>query len=574
MSRRSLAAAAVSFALISSGTLPLLGTAHADTCASWTDPKDDATTKELGQEQLRDANMDILSASITTVGDKIVGTVKVQDLFEQGYSDTGDRYIVSFKAAGSIVRMLAERTETDQTAKLTNVSGGTAVATAMWDHNDNTVTITATQAEVDKVAGKATAGIAATDLYAFTATHVAGTSENLYDQSRPAASVTYTVGAPCSPAIAPMVLPEPKADCNDVTDGASDGVVTVSAPVATQNDADLDISWVAFNSTPETFYAYLKIADLAEKPANFMGDRFDVTFKAGAKTFTFSAGRMTTGKSVTTHHTSGKVGTTINAGLKVRGYFDLTKNMVVLTVDRVSLDTVNAAPIPDGTTVTDVSAKSFGTMPANYFAADTAQATNAADRVYTFGANKCFPPPPGVLTNVGKTTVQYTDAVEVAAKLTNAAGTALAGKTVSFTVGTKTVSQTTNADGVATTSINPGLSAGTAYTLVTKFAGDSSASEVTIETPFSVTAEKTKITLAVKKSGTSRTVTAKLVDDDNKAITGQVVTWYVNGKKVSAPKTNSSGVVTLTTAKPTQTVKAVFAGVSGKYLTSFAQVKV
>jgi hypothetical protein len=177
-----------------------------------------------------------------------------------------------------------------------------------------------------------------------------------------------------------------------------------------------------------------------------------------------------------------------------------------------------------------------------------------------------------VLANTGAVTAQFTDAAAVAAKLTTEAGTALAGKAVKFTIGTKSVTATTGADGVATALLDPATPAGT-YHLVTSFAGDASAANVELSTPFTVTTEVTKLTLKVAKSGTSRTVTATLRDDDGKPVAGQTVVWYVNGKKVSSPRTSSAGTVTLV-AKATQTVVAQFNAVAGKYAASKATQKV
>jgi hypothetical protein len=169
---------------------------------------------------------------------------------------------------------------------------------------------------------------------------------------------------------------------------------------------------------------------------------------------------------------------------------------------------------------------------------------------------------------------QFSDAAAVKAKLVSAAGAPLVGKTVTFTLAGKTATGTTGADGVASATLDPGVVAGTAYTLVAAFAGDSSAGAATVSTPFTVTVEATKLTLKVVKSGSARTVYATLKDDDGKALAGQPVTWYINGKKISTPTTNSAGQVVLKTAKPTQTVMAKFAGVSGKYAPVSVSAKV
>jgi hypothetical protein len=574
MSRRALGAAIAATAMLSSGLLPLLGTAHAETCASWTDPKGDATTNAMGLPATNDDNMDIVSASLTTVGGDVVATIKSTKLLAGAYTDAGDQFVVQMTASGSIVRFVAERSETTEAAKVTNIAGSaTGVARVVFDYIDSTVTISAAQAEVDKAAGKAVAGAEATNLAASTGNHVDGQALMPYDTAPAPAGTTYTVGAQCSPVVPPATLPQPAAGCATFTDGATDAAPVIAGPATAPNEPELDIKSVAIDSTPEALRAYIKVTALGAKPANFQGDRYELTFTLGTKVYTIAAGRMAMGKSVTAVPTRGQVGTTTNDALKVRGTFDIPNNTVVVSLDRASLDTVNGEPVTNGMTATAVSAKTVALQPGLQFTADTAQATDVAERTYTFGNSPCFGPPPAVLANTGKTTVQWTDAAAVAAKLTNAAGAALAGKAVKFTVGSKSVTATTGGDGVARAALNPGVAAGS-YSLVTSFAGDSSADKVSLTTPFTVTAEKTKIVLSVVKSGAKRTVTAKLLDDDGHAVVGQLVTFYVNGKKVSSPKTSSKGVVTLTTAKPTQTVKAVFTTVTGKYTGSTAQTKV
>jgi hypothetical protein len=380
----------------------------------------------------------------------------------------------------------------------------------------------------------------------------------------------------------PAGYPSP-ADCKTVDDGtASDGTpLILGAPVPAApdtyapNDEDFDIRTAAINTTPTEIIAYLKIAKLGDGPTQtngqnvpWVGDRFVFQFNVGAKQLTYADGR-----------TVGPLAGQANAPKQVptngvlTSVFDKTNSYVILKVGRAGLEAAAGVPVPDGTVLTKLLFQTTALGTKADFRADQAKAATEAQQVYTVGDNACFPPPPSKLLNAGAVRTQFTDAAAVAASLTNEAGAGLAGKTVKFTVGSKSVTAVTDTEGVAQTTIDPGLPAGT-YSLVEAFAGDGSAAAVTLTTPFTVTPEVTKVTFKIVKSGQKRTVIATLKDDDGKYVVGQLLNWYVDGRKVASGRTNSSGAVTLATAKPTQTVKGDFTGVSGKYLKSSYTSKV
>jgi hypothetical protein len=376
---------------------------------------------------------------------------------------------------------------------------------------------------------------------------------------------------------AAAVLPEgyPKDGCWTLDDPSGDGY----KGAVNVNDDDLDLRGLAVNTTDTDLKAYLKVTNLA-MPSPTGGHLYSVTFTTSNKTVELAVGEADSTQSAVPEAVRGswntaKVDAVVKTAVTVTATFDKNNDFVVISAPIAQLATALGTPFAVGTQVINLSAGSAWVYTPNkqVFPGDTVTHTDPEKKKYTLGTSPCFPAPPGVLSNVGVTSVQYTDAAAVAAKLTNAGGTALAAKSVTFTIGSKSVTATTGADGIARAALNPGLTAGT-YTLVTKFAGDSSAGEVTKSVPFTVTAERTRTTLSVRKSGTSRTVTAKVLDDDGRPVVGQAVTFYVNGKRVSVVKTTSAGTAVLKTAKPTQTVKAVFSAVSGKYLTSSAQMKV
>ena len=585
MSRRVLGTAALAAGILATGLVPfVIGSANAAACPSWTDNPGDATTNQSGVAQLADDNMDIVAATLSTSGTDTVATIKVKEL-NASFSDLGDRFKLQFSAGGKIVYLFADRDFTGDYAGAQSASDPTIssdTGTATWDTATDTVTIKVPQAAIDIAATISTKGLVATGIGAGTGTQAMAVPAYSYDSAPSPSGTTFTVGAACSggggpaptgsPTSGPPTTPPPASTagegypastCTTFTDATGDGVVT-----AGPNDPDLDITAAAINTTPTHIVAFIKIATLGDKPANYHGDRFDFFFTAGEKTYTYQAGRAT---SPAVDPTKAQQGTTTNAALKFEETFDKANNFVIIKVERAGLNTVHGSAIADGTTLTAVGFKTHALAASLTLGADTAQATAVADRVYKLGESPCFPPL--TLAYLGKTTTQFSDAVAVSAKVTNPAGAAMTGKDVTFKVGTASVTAKTGADGIARASLNPGLAAGS-YSLVTTFAGDSAWNAVSAPTPFTVAIEKTRIVLTVAKSGTKRTVTAKLLDDDGRPVAGQVVTWYINGKKVSAPKTNASGAVTLTTAKPTQTVKAVFATVTGKYAGSTAQAKV
>lgn len=574
MSRRALGSALLAAGLLTSGAAPFLSSAHAagSGCVSWTATKDNANFQS--QAALADKSMDIVGVSLATVGTDVVASITVQQLNWKTSQQVGDRYSLSGNFGGTNLIFWVERDDTGTRSGIDNITTSSTAAdgaaTVTWDYPANTVEISTTPAELDKAVGHASAGTDATGLSAGTKLQIGGQGSG-YDPGAPAPDgTTYVIGAACDPPLG--TLPMPKADCGTNDAGTGDGTAEVSGN-KTGNDTDLDITSFAVNSTDKKLFAYLKVSTLGDKPANFTGDRFEFHFTVGANAYTYAVGRQTVGTNLTQTTYGQKNNTATTPPLGVVGRFLKASNTVVIEIDRTGLDAANGTPVADGVTATAVSAKSFALAPDDAFTADTVQGTAPADS-WTIGQNPCFPPPPGVLANVGKVVGQYSDAIAFATKLTTKGGVALAGKTVSFKLGSKTLpTAKTGTDGVARLTVNPGLPAG-AYNLVTAFAGDDSAGPQTLTTPVTISIEKTAITLSVIKSGSNRTVVAKLLDDDKHAVSGVTLVWYINGKKVSSAKTNSAGTATLKTAKPTQTVKAYFATVSGKYQTASATKKV
>lgn len=592
------ASAAVAAALV------FAGSASAASCPTWTDPSGDAS---LDLPMTEDPGLDIVRTTISSTGANVVVQVKVAELSDD-YSGPGDEIGVEMTVNGKELLVYTDRDEgLVAGAGVYNITDETSGdATAKYDVATDTVTITATQAQFDAALGSAGKGKPATAVSGYASWQVLTSPNPTFDTAPAPAGTAIVIGtecaasgtpAPTGPAIpSPTTSPSPstgpatypKAGCNTVSDGTGDsGIAPVAGGPAVLGDADLDLTGLVLGTTPTEFVAFLRVADLKALPPHGNGHRFEVSFTHNAKVINIFAQQLdgivtaendalsSTGvvKPNPPVNTGGRVAGAYDAKLKVTSTFDVTNNVVILRLTRASLDEVAGKPAPDGTTVTLVSGASWIVLPTSSHRTDQAIAATPAAQVYTFGDSPCFEAPAAKLANTGRTSVQYTDAAAVAARLTDSAGQPLAGKTVTFAVGSRSVTARSGSDGVAKAALNPGVTAG-AYSLVTSFAGDATAGKVSLTTPFSVVAEKTRIVLSVAKNGTRRTVTAKLLDDDGRAVAGQVVTWYVNGKKVTTSRTTSAGIATLTTAKPTQTVKVVFTAVTGKYLGSTAQAKV
>lgn len=586
MSRRTLSSAALAAALLTSGLTPLLGTAHADNCATWTDgagdsrpPNTAGVTGVPGSD-----NLDIVRTSVQTIVDKIVVTIKLKDLSETGYELAGDKFESQMTLGGTNVFFSVTRAETGVTAQVK----GPGTGAATYSFADNSVIISTTQAELDKAAGKSTKDLEAKGLATTTWAQANGTALGQYDGSQARADVVYIVGAQCSPvALPPAPLKLPSAGCKTLSDDTGDAIAKLNhggltnQPVGS-NEPALDIAGVAMNTTPTKVIAFLHVPGLPAK-APYNGDQFKVGFSVRYATtdsnplfLDFTVER----RNSAVRGENATVLTSASEAISVSATFDIANKYVIIAIDRASFEEASVTKglvIPtNGTTVSNLQARSravtVGGATQVGLDYDVVAPGEDKTRTYTLGESPCFEPTVSKLTNLGPATIQFGDVLDVSAKLTSATDEPFANKSVKFTLGSVSTTATTDAEGVATGKLTPTASAGT-HNLVISFAGDPDTKASTATKPVTVSPEVSELTLTVKKSGTKRTVTAKLAEDDGKAMAGQVVTWYVNGKKVSAPKTNSGGLVTISTAKIGQTVKAVFAGVADKYAGSDASTK-
>ena len=385
----------------------------------------------------------------------------------------------------------------------------------------------------------------------------------------------------------PLPADYPAAGCFTYTDPADDATDPSGAFFT---DPTVDISGFALETTDTSLKAYTRVPGLSNNPqdaAPIDGRRFTLkftfnkhVFSASGSEYAMGSGPIRDGLAQTGqagHTTQLGVDTPavdptdpnfitnkgyVDSGLKVT--FDFTNGWVNFDLPIADIEKYGGAKFTGDLTGIVVQGQTdeyaVGTI---WDSAPDLDDNNAAVGKWTVGDNKCFGPPAAVITNLGATKVQYGDTATVSSKVTDASGAPVSGAPVTFALGRLITNAKTNDDGVATAKLTPTSAAG-AYSLVATYAGSDTVGKATLSTPFSITTEKSLLALRSTSSGTKRTVTATLRDDDRHALAKQVVAWFVNGKAAGKSTTSSTGTAKFV-AKHGQTVKAVFAGVTGKY---------
>jgi hypothetical protein len=400
------------------------------------------------------------------------------------------------------------------------------------------------------------------------------------------------LGAPPSSADAPPAPQYPLATCatrvNDILDDAAPKYSVqnfekyAEAPDPRGSVDGLDITAVTFRLTATRVYAFMTLKDVPEKPRDTDSAygyrmwfsrgpkiaRFDQVFvnpthlehglapAPGTGDFpTASVGETETG------------GTTPLSGLG--GGIDVAKDVVYVYGDRASLEAQLGGPLADGDELTGIHARTFlretdGKLAAGVVTrpADTTEATGAA-AVQKVGDNRCFA---ASTVTVSSPTAQYGDRVTLSATLADEAGAPMAGRQVAFTVPGESGARTLTTDAAgAVTVVLPSAPAGTTRYTVTyrgdDFTGDGLGRGTLTTRPETIRMAPLK----VARSGTARTVTATLTEDDPRAFAKQKVDWYVNGKKVATVVTDAGGRSVFKGARAGQKVQARYAGLAGRY---------
>lgn len=593
-------------------------------CPVWTDPKGDATTGQEPTGTLTDDQMDIVSASLANDGANVVATIGDVALGDTA-SDFGDEFHINFTIGGKELQAYADRggslgdpltSPVGFDAGFYNITDDVSgAATAKYDTKANTVTITGTVAELSKALGADAAGKEATAIVAETQDYLPNVGGFVYDDA--ATKATFTVGADCGGGSAPAVAPSasaspaaspqpspsatptatvgapaaaglPSADCFLAKDPKGDAVLSplVGGP-GLPNDPDLDTTSLTLGSDAKNLVAYVKVDKLDAGPAYTEGHRFYVSFTFNKHNFTMAGSAYKNGEEQLRDGLSqtGQVAATtqlavdgvssaidperftgagtgfVDSGLKYT--FDLKNSYVIARLPLTDLEKFGKAPAA-GAVLTGVYASAnsdnFATATGVDSIPDGTSSSAPGKLTYSFGDNHCFAPPPSPLTYVGALKAQYGDTAAVAAKLVDSAGKPVVGKVVTFSLGASKATGKTGTNGVAKAALLVKDKAGKRTLTIT---GDGAKTSV----PFTVLVEKT----VLNATGTKGDVTATLLDDDRHPVTGQVITFTLGSKKVTA-RTDAKGVAKAT-GMPPGNVKVAYAGAAGMYSAANATTK-
>ncbi|HWL35382.1 MAG TPA: hypothetical protein VNQ77_04250 [Frankiaceae bacterium] len=378
---------------------------------------------------------------------------------------------------------------------------------------------------------------------------------------------------------AETLLPQiPDKDCAErVADPAGDGHVNWH-PSGELDDPrgsldPLDITGVTVRVTATRVIAFMALKDIptAMRPTDTAYGYY-MWFTYGAKTARFQHVLVNSNQSAIGPggFPTGSVGTGTNGGTNpLRGLgadVDSTHDVVYVYADRAALEEELGEPLPPGAKLTAITGKTVLFVGAGSAAAGVTQrpadATEvAADKaVYTIGADPCFAP--SVVTTAS-TSAQYGDPAQIVVGLTDVDEEPLVDKRITVTLpGEAPRTATTNEDGEAFLSVP----ARTPGTFTVTYDGDETSGAGTGRGTVAVRPEVVRFAaLKVVRSGTARTVTATLTEDDPRPCVRLPVDFYVNGRKVATVLTDSKGRAVFKGATAGQKVQARYAGATGRY---------
>jgi hypothetical protein len=498
---------------------------------------------------------------------------------------------------------------TDKTIKLT----------ATYDTKNSLIILSADRPALEKVLGAPLAGTSLTKLHIESGFHVV-TGYETADVAEGKADEPFTVdsntcfGAGSAPAAVPSAAPSaspsaeptpapsaappaaggpsaggaPVANCFTTKDPAGDAWYPASV---VPNDPDLDLLGVTLGTNNDALVAYFKVAKLANGPATLDGHRFTLNFTFNKHAFAAAGsafkdaqaaqirdGAASTGRfghltqlsmdgssippsSPEGAQTVATGSAYVASGLKYT--FDTKTSTVSLSLPLADIAKYGKAPTT-AATLTGVyvtAATDTGLLSSSWdIAPDGASASAPGKVTYSIGDNACFAPPVPPLSSVGALKAQYGDTAAVAAKLVDAAGAAVAGKTVTFTLGASKATGVTGADGVAKGALIVQAKAGKRSLVI-------SSDDTNVSVDFTVSVEKT----VLKAVGGKGAVTATLADDDRKPVAGQVITFASGSKKVTA-KTDAKGIAK-GSGLPSGNIKVSYAGATGMYTAASTTTK-
>jgi hypothetical protein len=563
------------------GFIPLLGSASAASCAAWTDPKGDSVWHDpiAGQADptgaSADSQMDIVSSTLSVVGDSLVGTITTDGLTD-GFTDMGDEFGFDFTVNGKAINLFSDRDPTGTTAGLLPA----APATSAYDVAKKTVTLKAKLSDLDKAVGSATAGKSLSGISSYSSNQLAAQFVLInYDRSETTATVLVSPGcggdagpAPTgnptpsgSPSPTPSPTPttapgglfdQPRKNCVQYKDATGDAD-PVGDPVGIDQEDSLDVTQVNLKSPAGQLQVYVGLVDPAAtlQSPPFSGRTYAVALTVAGKAVALTA----PGDGAAT----ATVGGTANTDIKATAKVDTPHKNIVFTVPLDGLSKAVASAVTAGTAITGTAITTKAGTPLGAQTADTAAGTTTAEKAYAYGDNGCFKPPPGVVEIDADASGQYSDVTELFATLKDADGSPVQHvKVTGVLTGGRPVTATTDDDGIADLKLPLLVAAGT-KTLTVTYAGDSEVGPAKATKTFKVVAEQTLLKAVGIRGGASATV----VDNDKHPVVGRYVTFIIGSTKRTV-KTNSRGVAVLTGVKKGTAIKVVFLAVKGYYLAS------
>ncbi|MDP3713462.1 MAG: hypothetical protein Q8R60_13385 [Mycobacteriales bacterium] len=626
--RRTVAMTGAATLVATVGLTAWIGTASADACPAWTDPKGDSTTGQAGIPLTEDAQMDITAAAVGTVGDSFVIRITTDGLGDSS-SDAGDEFGLEFTLAGQEMLAYADRikplgVELDVTAAILNFTSDTpnGAATATYDVKSKTVTITGKLTELAKSVGKPVAGQSATGLNAYTSNQVDGLPVTRYDDAptkltttigtacemaggapapapsgsatgTPSASATPTASASPSGSASPTATASPSGSASPTPSGAppaaaaglpragcftfADAKGDAPSVVSEANDPDLDLLGLTLQSTPETTKAFLKVDKLGKRPAEAPGHTFSTLFTAGKKLVQIVGTAYDPAQITAVHEGLASVTAPLPVKLNPPTRLSVDGTAVTSTL-KVTYDATNSTVIMAIPTaeLTKATAGEFdaGKTLTAVLGRASAQYLAASFTVDTTAKDNAAAATPAETWTVGDNAcftspTTLTNLGATKAQFGDVAKLAVkladsAGKPVAGQKVTLALPGTT-----ATVTTGTDGVARVAMTVRATAGATTMTAAFAGAGAFDKSALSVPFTVAVEKTvlsakGAKGAVTATLLDDDKKAVAGQTVTFAQGSVKKTA-KTDAKGVAKVSGLKPGQAVKVTYAGLAGKY---------
>lgn len=489
--RRTLLSASLLSGLLLGAAVPLLGTASAAPCPTWTDASGDAGVAANGTLVADDETVDITAVKVEQTASELVATFTVPELGEYNSYTSGDRFRLAMSAGGTSATVFTDRDDFVLGPKSGVIVGNTSYAGgwSRYDLDGKKVVVAVPHTLLSTALAKPFAGLELKSLAGSVVAQVSANQRRVAGQSTPGPSVTYltldsapapdtvalvggkacdgAAGTPFIPAITTGAMPTdlPAANCTFHTVDATGDAKPINANAP--NEEDLDITGVTYRTTGDWFMTYVKVVKLGTNPQFADGHRFSVDFVFNGHTFTVAASAYRNAQSATVRDTIASTGSgakTVqmsvdsvpgnNAHLVFppfvesgsRAVFDTAKSMVTIAVPVADIQKYGQAPFA-GATLTAVNVKSAADYWRNSFIADYSSKTNSTTTdKWVVGDNKCFT----TATKIALTVVKTRSLRTVVARLTTPSGQAIAGKTIVFSVnGRKTASPKTGVDGTA-----------------------------------------------------------------------------------------------------------------------------